>query len=77
MPGMITRNTMIAPCSVKSWLYVSAVTSWGPGNKSSVRTSRAKKPPSRNAVRMAEQVHHADALVIEGNEPTPEAFGDF
>ena len=23
--GMMNRNTMIAPCSVKTWLYVSAV----------------------------------------------------
>ena len=40
---------MIAPWSVKNWLYTSASTPGmvAPGVSSSVRTSRAKIPPTR------------------------------
>ena len=47
--GMITRNTMIAPCSVKALLYWSAVIQLtSPGKSSLVRTKSAITPPTKN-----------------------------
>ncbi len=51
MLGMMKRNTITTPCMVKRWLYVSASTMVLPGVSSSMRTSRAKIPPRRNAKR--------------------------
>ena len=47
--GMITRNTMIAPCSVNALLYCSAVIqATSPGKSSFVRTRIAITPPTKN-----------------------------
>ena len=46
---------MMAPCSVNSWLYTSAVTPgmvW-PGVSSSVRTSSANTPPTKKLTNTA------------------------
>ncbi len=53
MPGMMTRNTITAPCSVKKLLYVSPATSCLPGAHSSVRTISANAPPTISAIRIA------------------------
>ncbi len=45
--GIPTRNTMVVPCMVNSWLYVSAVTKWFSGRDSCMRISRASMPPTR------------------------------
>ena len=48
MLGMMTRNTMTAPCRVNMMLYVSGSMIVWPGAISSVRMIRAKMPPTRN-----------------------------
>ncbi len=45
---MITRNTMVVPCMVNSWLYVSAVTRRPFGPQSCVRIISASMPPMMN-----------------------------
>ena len=54
--GTITRNTMIAPCSVNALLYCSAVIhSTAPGKRSFVRTRRAMTPPTKNEASTAKR----------------------
>ncbi len=48
--GMMNRKTMIAPCSVKAWLYMWPDMKVFFGVRSSRRTSIAKNPPSANAM---------------------------
>ncbi len=49
--GMMTRNTITAPCRVKRWLYMSAVIQLtSPGKSSLVRMASAKTPPTKNDV---------------------------
>src|SRR5688572_13273195 len=43
---MITRNTMVVPCMVKSWLYSWADRTVALGSASCVRISRASTPPT-------------------------------
>ena len=51
MAGMMKRKTITTPCSVKAWLYVSALMIVRFGVRSSSRSNSAKKPPRANAVR--------------------------
>jgi len=50
--GMMAPNTMIKPCMVVIWLKNSGRTICMPGSNSSARTTIAKKPPSRNIVKL-------------------------
>ncbi len=45
--GMTARNTIVVPCIVKSWLYVSAETNPMFGRASCVRIITASSPPIR------------------------------
>jgi hypothetical protein len=49
---MMNRKIMMAPWSVNTRLYVSALMMVRPGVRSSMRISIANIPPSRNANRM-------------------------
>jgi hypothetical protein len=44
--GMTARNTIVVPCIVNSWLYVSAETNPMLGRMSCVRMSTASSPPT-------------------------------
>jgi hypothetical protein len=43
--GMTTRNTIVVPCIVKTWLYRSADSTWPFGVASWARMSSASMPP--------------------------------
>ena len=45
--GMTTRNTMVTPCMVKTWLYRSADSRLEPGIASCDRINSASDPPTR------------------------------
>ena len=52
--GMTTRKTIVVPCIVYTWLYMSALSSVPFGAHSWSRMSRASKPPiSRNTSAVA------------------------
>jgi hypothetical protein len=44
--GITTRNTMVVPCMVNSWLYSSALSTAPLGVASWPRISRASTPPT-------------------------------
>ena len=44
---MANSSSMIVPCIVKNWLYVSYCRNWMPGNASSARIASASAPPKR------------------------------
>ena len=45
--GVANSSSMIVPCIVKNWLYVSRDRYCRPGNASSARIPSARTPPSR------------------------------
>ena len=77
-PGIMNRNTMIAPCSVNTRLYCSAVRSASCPNSMCVgvssvnRTSSAKHAAHQERRHHAHQVHDPDALVIQRACPAPD-----
>ena len=50
---MITRNTIVTPCIVKTWLYKSALRIFPSGLINCVRISRASMPPTPKKISAA------------------------
>ena len=45
--GITNRKIMMMACMPKSGLYVASLTNWRPGAASSLRMTRARRPPRR------------------------------
>ena len=76
MPGMITRNTITAPCSVKNWLYVSCADDRLARRPQLGAHQQRERAAEQQREQDAEQVHHADPLVIEREGPALPSLRD-
>ena len=56
------------PCIVKSWLYVSGLSTSSSGAASCTRMTSASKPARKKKMNARVDVPDADALVVDGRE---------
>ena len=67
--GMTTRNTIVTPCIVKTWLYRSADSSLWPGIGELGPDQQRLEAADEEEEERGDAVHDADLLVIDGGDP--------
>ena len=68
---MIARKTIVVPCIVKSWLYISADTSMAVRSAELGADYHRLQSADDEEEERREEVEHADPLVVGGREPAP------